>query len=100
MKIIVAFALLAVAATGSVSAQPLTRTATVSTAGLDLATAKGRRALDLRVLHTASELCGTPSPVDARGRARFDRCRADLRADAARAVAALTARATVQVAER
>lgn len=64
-------------------AQPTTGRAAVSIAGLDLATAKGQRALDLRILHTVSTLCGTPSPADARGRARFDACRGDAFASAA-----------------
>jgi UrcA family protein len=54
----------------------------VSTAGLDLATDKGVRALDLRILHAASEACGMPSPADARGRIVFEQCR-----DAARTAA-------------
>ena len=51
----------------------------VSTAGLDLATERGIRTLDLRILHAASALCGTPSPADARGRVKYEDCRADAR---------------------
>ena len=57
--------------------------AAVSTAGLDLATAAGRQALDLRILHAASALCGTPSAADRAGRAAFETCRADAIASAA-----------------
>jgi UrcA family protein len=65
-----------------VSAQPVGGRMVVSTAGLDLATPAGVRALDLRILHAASALCGTPSPADPQGRARLDQCRADARAAA------------------
>lgn len=51
----------------------------VSTAGLDLTTDKGVRALDLRILHAASAACGTPSSADARSRIKFDQCRTDAR---------------------
>ena len=76
-------ALLSVAS--PLAAQPLSARATVSTAGLDLGTAAGVRALDLRILHAASALCGTPSAADPRGPARLDQCRADVRAAAAAA---------------
>jgi len=66
---------------------------TVSPAGLDLATAEGRAALDLRVLHAASTACGTPSPADAQGRTRAASCIADLRLAAARQRDALVAQA-------
>lgn len=46
----------------------------VSSAGLDLATAKGQRMLDLRIMHAASSLCGTPSPADALGWKSFKQC--------------------------
>ena len=52
----------------------------VGTAGLDLATAEGRAALDLRLLHAARTACGTPSPADPRGLANLDRCVAETRA--------------------
>jgi UrcA family protein len=76
-------ALLSIA--GPLSAQPADTRATVSTAGLDLATADGLRALDLRILHAASALCGTPSAVDVRGRSTYDECRDQARASAAAA---------------
>lgn len=66
-----------------VSAQPLNARAAVSTAGLDLGTSAGQRALDLRILHAASDLCGTPSPADQRGRVMFQQCREEARATAA-----------------
>lgn len=46
----------------------------VEVADLDLATADGRAALDLRLLHAARTACGTPSPADLRGLANRDRC--------------------------
>lgn len=55
----------------------------ISPAGLDLATAEGRAALDLRVLHAARTACGTPSPADAQGRNKAEACVADLRLAAA-----------------
>lgn len=64
-------------------AQPAADRIAVSTAGLDLSTPAGVRALDLRILHAASALCGTPSSADPRGAARADQCRADARAAAA-----------------
>lgn len=62
------------------SAQPVRHT--IKTADLDLSTARGLRTLDLRILHAASALCGTPSPSDARGRKRYETCRTDARATA------------------
>lgn len=56
----------------------------ISATGLDLATAEGRAALDLRVLHAARTACGTPSPADALGRNKLAACVADVRAAAAR----------------
>jgi UrcA family protein len=55
----------------------------ISAAGLDLATAEGRAALDLRVLHAARTACGTPSPADALGQTRLAACVADVRLAAA-----------------
>ena len=51
----------------------------ISPAGLDLTTAEGRSALDLRVLHAARNACGTPSPADARGRSKAEDCVDDVR---------------------
>lgn len=64
------------------SAQPVAAKTAVSTAGLDLATVQGARSLDLRILHAASALCGTPSPADLRGRAKYEQCRDEARATA------------------
>lgn len=77
-----------------VFAQPgAAQSVAVSTAGLDLTTDWGRRALDLRVVHLASDVCGTPSPADARGRITFEQCRDQLRAGAADQARILLARA-------
>jgi len=72
---------LGIALAGPASAEPTAqaRITSVSTAGLDLTTDEGLRALDLRILHAASALCGTPSPADARGLIRFKACREDAR---------------------
>jgi UrcA family protein len=59
------------------------RQISVSPAGLDLATAKGRAALDLRLLHAARTACGIPSPADLRGRSKADQCVAEAIAAAA-----------------
>lgn len=67
----------------------------VSLAGLDLGTAQGRQALDLRLLHAARTACGTPSPADPHGRARLDDCVAEVRAGAASQL-----QGAVEVAER
>lgn len=89
MKSILFTTLLAVSAatfTGSpASAEPLrsARTLAVNTAGLDLSTEAGVRSLDLRILHAASALCGTPSPADPRGRIKLDECRTQARVAAA-----------------
>lgn len=85
MKILfIATALFAVTQSGHVLAQnvPAPRAAVVSTAGLDLGSESGARSLDLRILHAASALCGTPSPADPRGRAAYKACRAEVRASA------------------
>ena len=55
----------------------------ISAAGLDLATAEGRAALDLRVLPAARTACGTPSPADALGQTKLAACVADVRLAAA-----------------
>ena len=83
MKTLFLMPLAVLAFASPVSAQPVNARAAVSTAGLDLGTADGVRALDLRILHAASALCGTPSPADIRGRAAYDECRDQARATAA-----------------
>jgi UrcA family protein len=55
----------------------------ISPAGLDLTTAEGRAALDLRVVHAARIACGTPSPADAQGHSKAQACVAELRVAAA-----------------
>ena len=55
----------------------------ISPVGLDLTTAEGRAALDLRVLHAARSACGTPSPADARGPSKAESCVEDVRLAAA-----------------
>lgn len=78
-------------------AQPAgARQIAVSHADLDLATAKGRATLDLRLLHAARFACGTPSPADLRGRARLDECVAETIAAAVPARAAALALARRQ----
>jgi len=64
-------------------AQPAPTRIVISPAGLDLATAEGRAALDLRILHAARTACGTPSSADARGPSKTEACVADLRSAAA-----------------
>ena len=90
---LITFALIAAfAGTSPAAARPASRSTTVSTAGLDLATAGGQRRLELRLLHAASDLCGTPSSADARGRAKFDSCRDEVRGNVAAQVRQLAAR--------
>lgn len=75
----IAVALFAVSlAPASASAQASgARQIAVSVADLDLATARGRAALDLRLLHAARTACGIPSPADLRGRAKAGQCVAE-----------------------
>lgn len=92
MKILFLAAVLATAGlANAASAEPATVRTTVSTAGLDLSTPEGLRALDLRILHAASAFCGTPSPADSLAKARHAACRDEFRSSAeagrARAVA-------------
>lgn len=69
--------LLAFSATAA-SAQPtVTAISTVQTADLDLSTAKGQRALDLRLNQAAKEVCGTASPADLAGQNEIRRCRVE-----------------------
>jgi UrcA family protein len=65
----------------------------ISAAGLDLATAQGRAAFDLRVFHAARTACGTPSPADAQGPRKAASCIADVRAAVAAQREALIAQA-------
>lgn len=81
--------ILAAVAAASLSATPafaqndaLTRIE-ISPAGLDLATARGRAAFDLRVVHAARTACGTPSSADARAQTKAAACVAEVRLAAA-----------------
>ena len=83
MKTLFLLSLASLALTSPVSAQPASGRAAVSTAGIDLGSPDGVRALDLRILHAASALCGTPSPADPRGRKAYQDCRTEARASVA-----------------
>jgi UrcA family protein len=61
--------------TAAATAEPGTQRTVVRTADLDLASAKGQRVLDLRILHAASSLCDTPSAVNPLGWKAFKYCR-------------------------
>lgn len=82
IQFLIPLALLGIASPSYAQPAAAARTA-VSTARLDLGTAEGVRALDRRILHAASALCGTPSAADGRGRARYEACRNEARATAA-----------------
>ena len=58
-------------------AEPIIATTTVQTADLDLASAKGQRALDLRLNRAVKEVCGNASDVDIAGKNDARRCRAE-----------------------
>ena len=66
--------LMALAATPAM-AEPIIMTSKVEIADLDLSTAKGQRALDLRLNQAAREVCGTASEVDVAGKNEVRRCR-------------------------
>lgn len=66
--------LMALAATPAM-AEPIIMTSNVEIADLDLSTAKGQRALDLRLNQAAREVCGTASEVDVAGKNEVRRCR-------------------------
>ena len=69
--------LLALSATPALAEEPVTSTSIVQTADLDLSTAKGQRALDLRLSQAAKEVCGTASDVDIAGKNDVRRCRVE-----------------------
>ena len=54
--------------------------ATVSTAGLDLASEAGRKALDRRLAHAVIQVCGEASPADLEGQNAVRACRVESRA--------------------
>ena len=94
MKTILIAALAASLAVAAASAPAIAQSGeqtriAVSHADLDLSTAEGRSALDLRILHAARTACGTPSPADPAGRAKLNACVADARAAAAQRAAAI-----------
>ena len=62
-------------------AEPVTPAINVShvqTGALDLSSRSGQRALDARLAHAASDVCGTASPVDLAGQNDVRKCRADV----------------------
>lgn len=69
--------LLAFTATPALAEAPAIAVSTVQTADLDLSTAKGQRALDLRLSQAAKEVCGKASPSDLAGQNEARRCRTD-----------------------
>jgi UrcA family protein len=69
--------LLAFSATPALAEQPVTATSIVQTADLDLSTARGQRALDLRLNQAVKEVCGTASDVDIAGKNDVHRCRVE-----------------------
>ena len=69
--------LLAFSATPALAQPPALATSVVQTADLDLSTARGQRALDLRLSQAAREVCGTTSPADLAGQNEVRRCRVE-----------------------
>ena len=69
--------LLAFSATPALAEQPVTATSIVQTADLDLSTAKGQHALDLRLNQAVKEVCGTAADVDIAGKNDVRRCRVE-----------------------
>ncbi|MFN3945565.1 MAG: UrcA family protein [Allosphingosinicella sp.] len=62
----------------ALAAAPLgTDSLAVRHADLDLATARGRAALDHRIRAAADALCGTASPADMQSQAAVRRCRTE-----------------------
>ena len=54
----------------------------VQTSDLDLSTAAGQRALDVRLAQAAREVCGTASDVDLEGKNDVRKCRVEVLAKA------------------
>ena len=69
--------LLAFSATPALAQPPVNEISTVQTADLDLSTAKGQRALDLRLSQAVKEVCGAGSPADLAGQNEIRRCRVE-----------------------
>ena len=96
MKTTILAALVAasLSATPALAQDPAAVRVTISPAGLDLTTAEGRAALDLRLVHAVRTACGTPSPADAHGRTKAADCLTEARATAAEQRDVLIAQAT------
>jgi UrcA family protein len=69
--------LLAFTATPALAEPPAVISTTVQTADLDLSSASGQRALELRLGQAVKEVCGTASDVDIAGKNEVRRCRVD-----------------------
>jgi UrcA family protein len=75
--------LLAFTATPGLAESPAIATSTVQTADLDLSSAKGQRALDLRLSRAVKDVCGSASDADVAGKNDVRRCRIDTLANLA-----------------
>jgi UrcA family protein len=69
--------LLAFSATPALAEPPVIATSFVETAGLDLSTPQGQRALDQRLSRAVKQVCGTASDADLSGQNEVRRCRVD-----------------------
>lgn len=82
LKIIAISALVTAAAIKAVPAfsepLPAQNVSIVRTADLDLSTARGRAALDHRLVVAASEVCGVAADVDLSGQNQVRACRVDV----------------------
>ena len=75
--------LLALVSTPAYAQQGPVAIVTVETADLDLSTAAGQRALDLRLTHAVRDVCGEASDADVAGKNEVRRCRAETLANLA-----------------
>jgi UrcA family protein len=88
IRIIIASALLTTAAIKAApalaepAAGPEVNVSIVQSADLDLSTDAGRKSLDRRLVHAASDVCGTASDSDLVGKNRVVACRRSVLADA------------------
>lgn len=69
--------LLAFTATPALAEPPVVVSSIVETADLDLSTARGQRALDLRLAKAVKEVCGSASDSDIAGKNEVRRCRSE-----------------------
>lgn len=69
--------LLAFGAMPALAEPPATVTSVVKTADLDLSTARGQKALDLRLAHAVKDVCGSASDSDIAGKNEVRRCRSE-----------------------